>query len=98
VVDLTEITDLEAAQFAKDIIAVLRDAGWKVNVGIMSTGAPRYGVDCFLIGASKQGEALAAVMRNLPTVRIIPGPHPPHPASIGVPHIASIFVGQKPPP
>ena len=72
VVDLTEITDLEAAQFAKDIIAVLRDAGWKVNVGTMSLGAPRYKVECFLTGASEQGEALAAVLRNLPTVRIIP--------------------------
>jgi hypothetical protein len=90
VVNLTKLGDAEAAQFADDIIAVLVEARWRVNVstfGIMSP--PRYGLICSVDTESSAGQSLATALRTLPTSDVKIGPHP------GV--MAEILVGLRPP-
>lgn len=91
IVALTKLGDLEAGTFADDILSVLADAGWRVNlttIGIM--GPPRYGLECLINDQSQAGKSLITVMRELPTASIESSPH--------LPMIANIIVGLRPPP
>jgi len=88
---LIKLGDLEAGTFADDILSVLADAGWRVNlttIGVM--GPPKYGLQCSINDQSQAGKFLASVMRELPTASIESAPH--------LPVVADIIVGLKPLP
>ncbi len=88
---LTKLGDLEAGTFADDILSVLADAGWHVNLRIVGVmGPPAYGLKCSINEQSRAGESLATVMGQLPTAAVEP--------DRGTSLIANIIVGLKPPP
>jgi hypothetical protein len=88
---ITRLGDLEAGRFADDIISVLTEAGWTVQtVGVGAIIPPEYGLRCSINEQSPAGTALAAVLGKLPTARIESSP--------GLPVVARMVVGLKPPP
>jgi hypothetical protein len=90
-VRLTKLGDSEAAQFADDIIAVLRDAGWTVDVSTTGMLAPpRYGLLCSIDDGSLAGQSLVAMLRELPTANIQSAPHQQV--------VGEIVVALRPPP
>ena len=91
VIQLTKLGDAEAAQFADDVLTILNDAGWAVqlsNVGMMAP--PRYGLVCTVDSSTPAGKALAAALHTLPTATVRSGGLQP-----GV--VGNILVGLKPP-
>ena len=91
VVRLTKLGDAEAAQYADDVLAILRDAGWSVQlstVGMVAT--PLYGLVYTVDASTPAGRALAAALHILPTggarARVL---------APGV--VGDILVGLKPP-
>lgn len=91
VVNLTKLGDAEAADFADDIIGVLRDSGWNVQLSIIGTvSPPPYNLQCSVNESSDAGKALASVLKSLPAATV--GNNP------GLPVTAVIMVGLKPPP
>lgn len=91
VVQLTKLGDAEAAQFADDVLTILRDAGWSVQLSIVGVmGPPRYGLAYTVDASTPAGKALAAVLHTLPTAEVTAGILPP-----GV--VGDILVGLKPP-
>jgi len=91
VVRLTKLGDAEAAQYADDVLAILRDAGWSVQLstsGVMSP--PRYGLEYTVDASTPAGKALAVALQKLPTVGVRAGALPP-----GV--VGDVLVGLKPP-
>jgi hypothetical protein len=90
-VQLTKLGDAEAAQFADDLLAVLHDAGWSVQLSFAGTiSPPRYGLSCSVDESTPAGHALAVALRNIPTAEVKPTAFRP-------PFIANILVGLKPP-
>ncbi len=90
-VQLLKLGDAEAAQFADDLLAVLHDAGWSVQLSIAGTvSPPKYGLMCSVDESTPAGHALAVALRNLPTADV-------RPATLGPPFVANIQVGLKPP-
>jgi uncharacterized membrane-anchored protein YhcB (DUF1043 family) len=91
IVHLTKLGDAEAAQFAEDILTVLHDAGWSVQLSIAGTiSPPRYGLFCTVDASTPAGQALAAALHTLPTADVRSGTVPQ-----GV--VGNILVGLKPP-
>jgi hypothetical protein len=91
VVEVTKLGDLEAGQFADDIVSVLTEAGWNVQsnfVGVYSP--PRYGLLCAINDITPAGKALVAALNSLPTSAVEAGHN--------LPINAHIFVGLRPPP
>jgi hypothetical protein len=90
-VTLTKLGDPEAGRFADDIISVLSDARWNVNLKIIGMMAPPvYGLRCSINGQSEAGQSLAKVIGELPTSSVDFSP--------SLPKVADITVGLKPPP
>jgi hypothetical protein len=90
-VQLTKLADAEAAQFADDILSVLHDAGWSVQLSSIGTvSPPQYGLLCSVDESTKAGHTLAAALHSLPTADV-------KSATLAPPSIAAIFVGLKPP-
>jgi len=91
VVEVTKLGDLEAGQFAHDILSVLAEAGWNVQTNFVGTySPPRYGLICRINDSTPAGKALVAALKSLPTVALEANSH--------LPINASIFVGLRPPP
>jgi hypothetical protein len=91
VVEVTKLGDVESATFSDDIIKTLRDAGWAVRVimvGVMSP--PPYGLQCAVNEQLSAGRALAAALKSLPNARVENAP--------GLPVVARMLVGLRPPP
>lgn len=90
-VQLLKLGDEEAAQFADDLLAVLHDAEWSVQLSFAGSMAPpRYGLLCQVDESTPAGHALAVALRKLPTADV-------KPASLKPPVAANILVGLKPP-
>jgi hypothetical protein len=94
IVAVTKLGESEAGRFADDLLAVFTQAKWDVkltSVGTMSP--PPYGLQCIIDTRTKAGQALADVLRQLPTVDIREAHrNPPHDVIVG-----TIIVGLKPP-
>ncbi len=90
-IQLTKLGDAEAAQFADDLLAVLHDAGWSIQLSIAGTfSPPRYGLLCSVDESTPAGHALAVALGKLPTADV-------RPTTLRPPFVANIFVGLKPP-
>lgn len=90
-VQLIKLGDAESAQFADDLIAVLRNAGWEVRFTVIGTSSPpKYGLDCQIDESTSAGQALAVALRKLPTADA-------KSVNLPKPDVAVIFVGLKPP-
>jgi predicted negative regulator of RcsB-dependent stress response len=91
VVQLTKLGDAEAAQFADDVLTILRDAGWSVHLSIVGMVAPpQYGLVCTVDTSTPAGKAIAAALHTLPTAEVRSGNLPQ-----GI--VGNILVGLKPP-
>ena len=93
-VDFTKIGDLEAGKFADEILRIFQEAKWKVITNYTGTfSPPLYGVDC-KVDSTPSGQALAKVLKQLPTasVRVV-NSNPQEPDIHG-----QVVVGLKPPP
>jgi hypothetical protein len=91
VVQLFKLGDAEAAQFADDLLTILHDAGWSVQLSFAGVLAPpRYGLVCTVDTSTPAGKALAAALHTLPTAEIRSGTFPQ-----GI--VGNILVGLKPP-
>jgi hypothetical protein len=91
VVAVTKLGDMEAGVLADEIMAVLREAGWRLEIsysGIMSP--PPYGVQCQVDDSTPAGKALKEFLRTLPTASIR--------TTRITNRVAVIVVGLKPPP
>jgi hypothetical protein len=88
---VTKLGDLEAGQFADDLISLLTEAGWKLQTRMVGTFSPPvYGLQCQINEGSPAGKALALALGELPTVHIESAPN--------MPIVGVVFVGLKPPP
>jgi hypothetical protein len=93
-VALTEFGELEAGQFADDIISVFRDAKWNVALSLKNTiSPPFYSLVYYVDESSEAGKHLAAILRQLPTASVRSGTA--RVLNQGV--VANIIVGIKPP-
>jgi hypothetical protein len=88
-VQLSKMADAEAAQFADDILKVLKDSGWNIlQVNTLGTiFPPRYGLQCSVKLSTPAGKAVAEILRSLPTAKVE--------NNSALPVIADIFVGLK---
>lgn len=89
-VEITKLGDSEAGQFADDIIGILAEAGWTVQLNVVGLTTPTYGLQCSIDEALPAGKALATVLGRLPTARIE--------SAQKLPIIARVFVGLRLPP
>lgn len=86
---ITKLGDFEAARFGDDLVSVLKEAGWNVQVNLAGMiSPPVYGLQGLVNEESPAGKALLAVLRSLG------GSFEAAPNS---PLLARIVVGLKPP-
>jgi hypothetical protein len=65
-VAVTQFGELEAGQFADDIIAVFRDAKWKVFLSLVKVSSPPfYSLVCEVDESSEAGKHVAAILSRL---------------------------------
>lgn len=89
---VTKIGDLEASQFADDLIKMFSEAKWRVQMKYVGTMSPPvYGLQ-YMVDDSPAGKAVGRALSGLPTATVRAGEYLP---SAG--H-AAILVGLKPPP
>jgi hypothetical protein len=90
-VGVFKLRDIEAEPFAMDIIRVLTDSGWQLDVrGLGGTLPPIIGLQITVNDALPAGKALAAAFKSLPSAHIE--------SKSDLPMAAYISVGLKPPP
>jgi hypothetical protein len=90
-VEVTKLGEVEAGQFADDILKLFGDAGWKVHLStIGAMMPPRYGLQCSVNEEIPAGKALGAILRSLPTASVVNDGK--------LPIAARIVVGLRPPP
>jgi hypothetical protein len=90
-VEMTQIGDIEAKAFAADILSVLTDSGWDVQVNFIAISAPpRYGVTGKVDARTNAGKALFEFLSALPDSAVVAAP-----PQIG--GLASVFIGLKTP-
>ncbi len=90
-VKVTKLGEFEAGLFADDLISVLKDAGW--NIQLMQIGTvspPVYGLRC-TVNSSASGKALGSIAEKLPTTEIRSRPE-----LTGI--SGDVVVGLRPPP
>jgi len=69
-ITLQKIGDDEATEFANDLISVLKESHWTVDLSIMGMiSPPKYGLQC-TVDKSPAGQAFAKAIRGLPTATV----------------------------
>jgi hypothetical protein len=91
VVEVTKLGEVEAGQFADDVVKMFADSEWGVQLRTIGTfSPPQYGLQCEVNEGMPGGKALAAILKMLPTASVRSTPE--------LPTVARILVGLRPPP